>query len=236
MKLDPTAVRQILEGKGVKFLYHANSVASSCTFLSNGLLLSRRQVERRGFLQTPQDSDTIDKKFKIWNDIFLDTVDIHDRSCRPNYYGPVLFIFSMDVLSAEIVHTVSVTLENPVHWHTRQQIKERYCLSTEKLQSEFHFGDFSKSLVLKDIEGILPLSGLLKGLIVDDPGPLPFRGGNRLVLEPALKALRSAARQGGLKNLRILVRKCPSYSFCKIAYSEDPFGTQSRFDPKYKPL
>lgn len=58
-------------------------------------------MEKHGLRQTPQSSDATDKKYGIWDAVFLDHVDIHYRGGRkkgPNQYGPVLFVLSLDVL------------------------------------------------------------------------------------------------------------------------------------------
>ncbi len=93
-------------------LHHANTVTTSCTFLENGALLSRGYVQKYGLEQTPQGSDDIDKKYGIWDAVFLDQVDIHFRGGRrkgPNQYGPVLFVLDLDVnVQARIVDAARI--------------------------------------------------------------------------------------------------------------------------------
>ncbi len=64
-------LKQVLLNKNVNHLYHANSVATACTFLENGGLLSRGLVEKLNLYQTPQESNEQDKKMDVFNDIFL---------------------------------------------------------------------------------------------------------------------------------------------------------------------
>lgn len=45
-------IKSILKEKEVKHLYHANTVATACTFLENGGLLSRGYVEDHDLFQT----------------------------------------------------------------------------------------------------------------------------------------------------------------------------------------
>lgn len=73
-------VKKVLIHKGVTELFHVNSVITSLTFIDNGGLLSRETVEEYNLPQTDQQSDDIDKKFNIYNDIFFDSVDIHERA------------------------------------------------------------------------------------------------------------------------------------------------------------
>ena len=98
MKLDNRKLYELLKDKGVTNLYHANTVATSITFIEEGGLLSREYVENKELYQTLQTSDEIDKLFDVFDDIFLDTTDLHKHFCRQNHYGPVLFQFSLELL------------------------------------------------------------------------------------------------------------------------------------------
>jgi hypothetical protein len=113
----------VLKQIGAVHLHHANSVNTSCTFLEQGGMLSREFVESHKLLQTAQSSDGVDKTYGIWDRIFLDHVDIHDRGGRArgaNYYGPVLFIFDIEILhglpeGTEILVAKSDQLGNLFH-------------------------------------------------------------------------------------------------------------------------
>ena len=48
MELSARKVHEILRGKGVERLHHANSVITACQFLRRGALLSRGRAEQRG--------------------------------------------------------------------------------------------------------------------------------------------------------------------------------------------
>ena len=91
-------IQRILLEKEVAHLYHANSMATACTFLENGGLLSRGAVEDFGLYQTPQETDATDKLLDVYYDIFFDSVDIHERIGKINHYGPIVFVYSTDVL------------------------------------------------------------------------------------------------------------------------------------------
>jgi hypothetical protein len=95
MHLPREDVIRTLDRKGNGYLYHANTIRTSCTFLANGGLLSRGAVEARGLQQTPQRSDGDDRRYGVWDDIWLDGVDIHAQARRENVYGPVLFIYAI---------------------------------------------------------------------------------------------------------------------------------------------
>jgi len=235
MRIDVTKARNIFAERSVHSLYHSNTVATSCSFLANDALLSRHQIEARGLVQTPQQSDAQDKLFKIWNDLFFDSVDIHERAAAPNFYGPVLFVFPLEVLTPEVAPFVSVTRTNPISWKIGQPTKERYFTSARSLHQGFIHAEFGQHIVLKDVDGILPLTGRLTCLVVDDPGPISIGNGDVLLLQPALNALRKAARAGGLKYLRIRTRGCHAASLCKEDYRREPFRTMRKFAPTCEP-
>lgn len=60
----------ILMRKGVNHLYHANTVATACTFIKSYGLLSRGAVRDFGLFQTPQGTDDSDQEFDVFYDIF----------------------------------------------------------------------------------------------------------------------------------------------------------------------
>ena len=70
--LNPIDLYDILRSKGINQLFHANTVATSITFLNEAHLLSRKYVEDNKLFQTAQYSDEKDKAFDIYDDIFVD--------------------------------------------------------------------------------------------------------------------------------------------------------------------
>ena len=98
MKLNNLELHKFFQEKGITHLYHANTVTTSISFIQAGGLLSRGDVEKNDLLQTAQESDGVDKTFDVWNDIFLDTADLHKLFSRQNRYGPVLFVFDVNLL------------------------------------------------------------------------------------------------------------------------------------------
>lgn len=231
MKLNAQKAWEILSDKGVEYLYHANSVMTACTYLSESALLSRGYVESHGLHQTPQSSDSIDKKYRIWNDVFLDTIDIHHRASRRNYYGPVLFVLDLDVLLHDPISTIWITRKNPTNWVPGETRSERYVSSIKKLRETFDPSDFGSMIVLREINGRLPFAGCLRRLIVDDPGELMLAGEKRRVFKPAITALRNAAHDGGIKYLRIATRVCSRFCDCGEQYYTYPYDTISMFKP-----
>lgn len=132
MKLINVELHEALISKGVTHLYHANTVATSTSFILAGGLLSRGDVERRNIFQTPQSSDIDDRKFDVWDDVFLDTEDLHKKFRRQNKYGPVLFKFDIGFLLKDDLD-VWITKSNPIYWREAQEAEERYFKSVSEL-------------------------------------------------------------------------------------------------------
>jgi hypothetical protein len=225
MELDSSKLASALENAGVDALFHANTVTTACTFLSQGALLARGVVADMGLPQTPQSSDSLDKKHRIWRDLFVDGVDIHARIRSRNLYGPVLFVLDLDALRRPPVTTAWVTRKNPTKWKSGERRELRFFRSVVEFASTYNRGDFDSMIVIRDIGGTLPLKGRLRFLLVDDPGELTFRDHKVNPLPAALKALRAAARQGGLKGLRIRIRDCSQFCACRRDYFTYPYRT-----------
>jgi len=193
MRLAAGDVKRVLLSKNAVHLFHANSVATACTFLRSGGLLSRGAVEARRLHQTWQPSDATDRSVGVWNDIFMDAVDIGDRVHGRNKYGPVLFKFNLDMLDYVYLPEVWVTKINPMYWTSRNvPVDERYYQTVQQLEDQYTLGDFGAMFTLRNTMDILPFNGHLDGIILDNPN----RGNE--VLNEATLAMREAMRQGGV--------------------------------------
>lgn len=136
MKLNNKELYDLLIEKGIHHLYHANTVRTSRTYIEQGGLLSRGAVETKGLHQTRQSSDEIDKIFDVWNDVFLDTVDLHTYFNRQNYYGPVLFKLTTNFLS-DMDLDVWVTKDNPINWNKETTSENKYFSSVAELKENW---------------------------------------------------------------------------------------------------
>lgn len=169
MKLNREKVYNCLREKGIEYLYHANTVTTSLAFIKDGGLLSRGAVEYRGYPQTPQTSDEIDKRYNIWDDIFLDNNDLHQKFNRQNHYGPVLFKFSVDVLTYENLPDIWVTYDNPTRWFDTQTDSDRYFSSIEELDRDYQPQTHEQMITLRHTTDPLPFFPYLEEIILDDP-------------------------------------------------------------------
>lgn len=102
-----------LEGNGYQWLHHANTASTALSYLENGRILSRYYVDSHPKLcwQTKQKSDETDKRLGIFDDIFFDVENLWERGNYFNFYGPVVFKFSIEVLNGL---NVEITRDNPI--------------------------------------------------------------------------------------------------------------------------
>ncbi|MGG4196441.1 hypothetical protein ABEW50_23705 [Paenibacillus jamilae] len=220
MKLDSVEVFNHLTKIGITHLYHANTVKTAITFLSTGGLLSRGAVEHFGLFQTPQASDDIDKRYNVWNDIFLDSVDLHGgKFPRQNLYGPVLFKIRLDVLKHSTLPELWVTKDNPTRWYDDQDDSERYIKSIDEFKELYMNGSYREMITLRNTHGYLPFDVYLEEIILDDP-QLKIVSDGKVLFDEAARALKSAMESCtyNLSNVKRIRRVCNYGCYCKDNY------------------
>ena len=214
MKLDNRELYDLLKRKKVSNLFHANTVATSITFIQEGGLLSRQDVEEQALYQTPQTSDEIDKLFDVFGDIFLDTTDLHRHFSRQNHYGPVLFRFKLELLLDENLE-IWVTNNNPIHWDRHSEPEDNYFQSVKELARKWDDYDVQRKMftVRKPTKPIL--FDYLEEVILDNP-KVKINDDVSLRRE-SRRALKKAAK--GKTQLRELLtwREC-GHCFCQDNY------------------
>jgi hypothetical protein len=163
----------------------------------------------------------VDKKKGILVRVFLDHVDIHDRAGKrkgPNYYGPALFTFNVNILLALPAGSdILVTRKNPVHWREGEPDSDRYFESAEELAGSLRFGNFDKMLILQVPNGILKFPTGVTHVVLDDP-----RRGNssgKDAYSHAETRLQGAARTGHTR-IEIERRECQSGCICVEKYAK----------------
>ena len=215
MKLDNQELHTLLNDKGIYHLYHANTVSTTSTFIKEGGLLSRGAVEAKGLYQTPQSSDSIDKLFNVWDDVFLDTVDLHKYFNRQNYYGPVVFKISTDFLLKENSE-IWVTKDNPINWNQNMTDSQKYFCSVEELKQNWDkFQRQRKMTTIKNTNTPILLDYIVE-VIVDDPGVKLTEEGIIVFNETVAHLKKSLEINPQLKN-KFSTRNC-SGCFCRTNY------------------
>jgi hypothetical protein len=214
--MNGSEVHRVLQSKGVRFLYHANSVTTSCSILRLRGLASRGAVEAAGLPQTPQASDATDKQFGVWHDVFTDGVDVHYRARKRNLYGPVLFQLPLDALLHLPRGTeVMVARRNPIYWMIGQQVADHYFVTVDELNAGYHYGDFEKHIALRTPSGIVPFPNASVEVTLDNPNYTWEDG--RDVYSVAVEKLQHAAQDAGLV-VEVAPRACRDGCHCAEAH------------------
>ena len=164
MYLDSSKLYPFLIENDISYLYHANTVCTSKSFIEKRALLSRQYMEENGLELTPQNTDELDKKFGIYNETFLDGWDLAELYKKPNIYGPVTFKFKVDILLQS--KTLRITKLNPYYWHK----EEGWFSSEEEYTQRFpNFDKLDKGHKSFVLEAKLPFSTYLEEIIFDFP-------------------------------------------------------------------
>jgi len=215
----PKEVYQILKDKKINFLHHANTLSTSLTFIENRALLSRYYVEQNNLYQTPQKSDLEDKKYNVWDYIFLDGEDLHIRYNRANKYGPILFRFNIEMLVSPSIRAIQVTKSNPWYWKDNTPISEKFYSSTEELKNDYLTGkklDSQIMFLIKSPEKEIKLNKFLHSIDIDIPKLIiNLVTGNKMdVGDYAYLAIENSLKENGLSHIPILKRHNGNLTAC----------------------
>lgn len=213
MRLDNIELKKLLDEKKLNSVFHANSVATSITFIQNNGLLSRGAIEEKSLIQSAQSSDVIDKKFNVWNDIFVDSVDLHGYFPRQNFYGPILFKFSTEFLINE-KYNIWVTKSNPTEWNDTMSDSDKYFESVSELRESWDlYLPYKKMITIRDIHEPVLFDHFEK-IIIDDP-EVNLEG--MTLFRESLIGLKNSIGSSTFFKGKIEKRNC-SNCFCKSNY------------------
>jgi len=168
LAIETATIKEILKENEVYNLYHANTVGTAVTFLKVGGLLSRGEVRDRRLFQTYQQTDCTDEQLGVFNDIFFDTVDVHERSKNICYYGPVMFVYEVDVL--DTVNDVKVTKTNPKYWNENLMEEDKYFVDSCDLNKNLAPGNFGQHVTIHNYHDVLSFRPYIRTIILDNPG------------------------------------------------------------------
>ncbi len=221
-ELSPYEIHNLLVQKGVEYLYHANTVGTSLTFIEQNGLLSRKYVEENGLFQNPQKSDLKDKLYDVWDNVFLDGLDLHKKYSKPNNYGPVLFRLKMDLLTSGDITSVIVTKTNPMYWGTSTKIEDKYFTSIEELNAEYLTGkriDARIMFTIRSPEKSISLKKYLHSIGLDEPNILiNLTGGEKSIGLYAREALQKALNSHGLDSIKLIKREHVGMFYCTCGF------------------
>lgn len=227
LQVSPKELYDFMSGKGYKYFFHANTVRTSCTLIHQGGLLSRGEIETRKLPMTSQTSDNLDKLFDVWNDIFLDIIDLHGYFPRQNLYGPVCFKISSEFLLDEYLPNICITKDNPIYWKQGMPDTEKYYLSVSEYVSEFdenmRNGTIqTKMFTIRNTAQCIPFKEYLAEIILDNP-TVKVEGVD--LFSAAQKALANSLNETGI-NINILKLRSCNNCYCKTNYSNDFSDTE----------
>ncbi len=212
MEFTPKKIFDFLNTRGITTLYHANTVSTASSFLMANKIISRGECEKLDLLQTSQYTDNKDKRLCLWNDIFLDTTDIHQRGKRANHYGPVLFEFDIDILNSLETGSICITRTNPSKW---TKLSGEWFSSLDELESDFDEHTFEQMIVLRHL-GSTSLTPYLKRIVLDDPRVI-YTDYKTDFYSSAFGSLKLAMAIGKI-DITIEKRKCPYGCRCMTSY------------------
>jgi len=231
--LSPKGLHAILKKKGVDFLYHANTVLTSLTFINENALLSRAYVEQNNLVQTAQRSDPADKKFNVWDDVFVDGIDIHQKYKRANSYGPVLFVLKLDLLLSPSCPRLLICKNNPMYWKNDDMLSDRYYSDIEEFDKDYLSNkkiDARLMITFRNPEKAIKLTKFLRIVVIDKPAALFWSAGEKkVVAEVSFSRILTALKENSLGHIPLKYRHTdiPILS-CKCVFE---YARQSTFEP-----
>ncbi|SRX52223.1 hypothetical protein [Aequorivita sp. CIP111184] len=171
--LDSKSVYKILTTKNIKFFHHVNTFQTSKTFIENNALLSRKFVSDNSLNQTSQSSDAIDIKYDVYDDIFVDGLDLHEHFSRNSSYGPFMFKIDLKLLTVPSFSKIYITKDNPTNWNLKPKLTDRYYNDLKEFEKDYRNSGKVKDgqimFTFKNVSTNLKLNKFCKEVIVDNP-------------------------------------------------------------------
>lgn len=224
--LNPKSLYEMLKEKGVEYLYHANTVLTSKTFIQNRALLSRAYVEDNNLIQTDQNSDLDDKQHGVWDDIFLDGFDLHKKYSRPNNYGPVLFVLKLELLLSQSISKILITKNNPWYWGHNDELENRYYNNIDDVKKDYLTGrkiDARIMFTIRKPQTNIKLNKYLKFIGIDKPNILiNFTSHKKNLGDLVLENISETMKLNGLGHIPVIHRqhrRVINTCTCNLKYS-----------------
>jgi hypothetical protein len=215
MRLNNEQLYDFFIGKEIYTLYHANSVTTSTTYFEQNGILSRGAVENQNLIQTTQSSDEIDKVLNVWDDVFLDSTDLHHYFKRQNYYGPILFEFDVKLILNKD-YEIWITKDNPIYWNATFTDEQRYFQTVNELADEWDKHERQKMMITIRNNSTPILFEYVRRLIVDDPRVTVDNQTIHLFNE-AKKKIKATIDDNHILNGKFITRECTN-CWCRDNY------------------
>jgi len=218
--LSSKALYSILKEKNVQFLYHANTVATSLTFIKSGCLLSRHQVEIDGLTQSYQKSDEHDKKHDVWDHIYVDGTDHHKIYGQSNFYGPVLFRLDLKLLVSPSFQEIYVMKSNPMFWNDKMSLDDKFYQNIDEIAADYltkKKNDAQIMFTFRNPGHNLKFNKFLHSIGIDEPSiPIKLRTGAEIPAGDFVRTtIESALKDNNLSHIPVLKRHEKGLEWCK---------------------
>lgn len=215
---------EMLREKGLQYLYHANTVSTSLTFIKQNALLSRAYVEFNTLVQTGQKSDAGDKEHDVWDHVFLDGEDLHKRYSQANKYGPVTFRMKLELLKAPELEYIYITRSNPMYWKKNTPVEKKFYASIDEVKADYLSGrklDSQIMFTLKDTQKKVALDKFLVAVGIDKPEILINlkSGGMKNVGEYTFEKISKTLADSGLENVPVYFRHENESRYCRCNFN-----------------
>lgn len=208
MRLNNSELFDFFVEKEILALYHANTVSTSITYFQAGGLLSRGAVTNLKLFQTPQSSDALDKALGVWDDIFIDSTDLHSFFNRENHYGPVLFELDRKLILDESFD-IWITKNNPIYWNANTPLEDRYFSSVNELREKWNTLQRQRMMITIRKNTMPILFNYVRKIIVDDPQRMIlYNGTNIPVFNVAQSKIKNTIHATHVLSGKFTTRKC----------------------------
>lgn len=217
MRLNNKELFDFFEEKEILALYHANTVSTSITYFQNDGLLSRGAVENANLYQTSQSSDEVDKVLGVWNDIFLDTTDLHSFFGRENHYGPILFELDKELIKDENFE-IWITKNNPIYWNQNTSLEDRYFQNIDELREKWDTIQRQRKMITIRNNNSPILFNYVRRIIVDDPKvTINEKEKKTHVFNTAQSKIKEIITETNSLRGKFIIRSC-GYCYCTDNY------------------
>jgi hypothetical protein len=215
MRLDNEGLFNFFQSKDIQVLYHSNTTKTSITYFNQNGILSRGAVENLGLNQTKQSSDEADKILNVWNDVFLDSTDLHSFFGRQNYYGPVLFEFDVSLIR-NTDYEFWITKNNPIYWNKDTALDERYFQDITELNNDWDKYSRQKMMITIRNNSSPILFESIRRVVVDDPRVTLIEDDIHLFNE-TVKIIKENILDGHILKGKFKIRECVN-CWCRDNY------------------
>jgi len=217
MRLDNKELFDFFIEKEILAIYHANTVGTSITYFENYGLLSRGAVEKANLYQTPQSSDQIDKVLGVWDDVFLDTTDLHSYFGRENHYGPILFELDTNLVKDENFE-IWITKNNPIYWDQNTPMEDKYFQNIDELREKWNLIDRQRKMITIRNNSSPILFNYIRRIIVDDPKVvITEKEEITYVFNNAQRNIKNIISDDHMLKGKFITREC-GYCYCRDNY------------------